>query len=109
MIRGTGKQRQATAMPDPKCLRVGDLVRFVKLPDEWAQPGHSVSRSSVLFMKRLIRRSWPSRVHKIDEYGQPWIQARMHEKGRYHYHSWAIVEASGWRLVRRLRRRGRRP
>ena len=37
-------------MPDPKCLKVGDLVRFTALPDEWSRPGFWVHRESVTFM-----------------------------------------------------------
>ena len=55
-------------MPDPKRLKVGDLVRFVSLPDEWSQKDFSVSHDDVAFMKKMIKRSWPSRVFMIDEY-----------------------------------------
>ena len=88
-------------MPDPKCLKVGDLVRFTALPDEWSRPGFWVHRESVAFMRALIRRARPSRVAEIDEYGQPWIRARLWLRGRLHHHSWGIMESSGWRLVGR--------
>jgi hypothetical protein len=56
-------------MPDPKSLKVGDRVRFVSIPTEWSQPGFTVQRCVRSFMKKMIRRAWPSRVSEIDEYG----------------------------------------
>lgn len=86
-------------MPIPLELKVGDRVRFVSLPEEWKQPGYSIQRESVAFMKRMVKRTSPARVAMIDEYGTPWIFAQTIERGKKHYHSWAITEATGWRLV----------
>lgn len=88
-------------MPDPKSLQVGDRVRFVSLPDEWARRGYTVHGESIEFMKQMIKRSWPARVYQIDEHGYPWIAARIRENGQYHHHTWAIMEFTGWRLVQR--------
>ncbi len=88
-------------MPNPKTLKVGDLVRFVSLPDEWSRPGHTVMPEDRAFMKKMIKRTWPSRVRWIDEDGLPWIQAKIRERGRLNDHTWAITESTGWRLVRR--------
>jgi hypothetical protein len=88
-------------MPDPKSLKVGDFVRFTALPDEWSRPGTGVHRESISFMKEMVRRTWPSRVEKIDEYGYPWIRARVRTRGRLYFHSWMITESTGWRLVKR--------
>ncbi len=82
-------------MPDPKTLKVGDLIRFVKLPDEWTNPNCFVHAETQAFMKRMIKRSWPSRVARIEKNGYPWIDARMRQRGRLHYHSWGIYESSG--------------
>ena len=91
-------------MPNPQSLEIGDLVRFVALPDEWLLPGHTVHAESIGFMKKMIRRSWPSRVSEIDEYGCPWIHARTRERGRIYYHSWDIMESTGWPLLNIARR-----
>ena len=88
-------------MPDPKKLKVGDKVKFVSLPDEWRHPQAMVLKESVAFMKVMISRNWPSRVYKIDEYGVPWIKARLRRRGKPEHHWWAIVEKTGWRLVRK--------
>ena len=87
-------------MPSPKSLRVGDRVRFVGLPAGSAQDCQ-VLAESLAFMKKMIARSWPSRVFRIDDQGLPWIMARTREKGRFVYHFWAISESSGWRRVKR--------
>ena len=78
-------------MPKPQSLKTGDLVRFVAMPDEWSHPGYTVHAESITFMKKMIRRSSPSRVSEIDEYGYPWIDARIREHGRIHYHSWGMT------------------
>jgi hypothetical protein len=86
-------------MPDPKTLKVGDLVRFVAIPAEWSRPGYTVQACDRSFMKRMIQRTWPSRVYQIDEFGQPWVSARIRERGKLCHHFWAILESTGWRRV----------
>ncbi len=60
-------------MPDPKKLKVGDRIRFIRFPEEWSRPGIGVHRDSVAFMNAMIRRHFPSRVYKVDEEGYPWL------------------------------------
>jgi hypothetical protein len=88
-------------MPDPKTLKVGDLVRFVGIPDEWSRPGYFVLPGCRAFMRKLLKRSSTCRVWEIDEYGQPWIQAWVRERGKLRQHTWAIFESTGWRQVKR--------
>jgi len=88
-------------MPDPQKLKVGDLVRFIAIPSEWSRPGWSTHPESVRFMRKMIRRTWPSRVFRIDEYGTPWVRAETIERGKRHYHEWNILESTGWRRVKR--------
>jgi hypothetical protein len=91
-------------MPDPKTLKVGDRVRFVCLPEEWSRPGIGIHRDSVAFMKAMIRRSYPSRIYKIDKCGLPWIQSRIWKRGRWESHYWSISDSTGWRKVKRRKR-----
>ena len=91
----------ALTMPDPKKLEVGDRIRFVSLPEEWHDAQFTVHPETVEFMNVMISRTWPSRVFKIDEFGTPWIDARIRRNGRIEYHSWGIYEETGWRVVRR--------
>ena len=83
-------------MPDPKKLKVGDRIRFVSLPDEWQDPKFTIFEEC---MEIMISRNWPSRIYEIDEYGTPWITARVRVKGQIEHHTWEISEATGWRLV----------
>ena len=83
-------------MPTPNELKVRELVRFFALPEEWNRPGYTLHKDSLWFMKVLIRRRFPSRVAEIDKYGTPWIAARISRKGRVEYHTWAILESTGW-------------
>jgi hypothetical protein len=73
----------------------------VSLPAEWSRPDCQVLAEDRAFMKKMIARSWPSRIFWIDEYGTPWIAATIREKRRFVYHTWGIFESSGWRLVKR--------
>ena len=88
-------------MPDPKKLQVGDRVRFVDFPEEWQDPQYTVLPESVEFMEAMIARHWPSRVYEIDEFGTPWIAARLRKDGEIEHHTWGILEQTGWRVVRR--------
>ncbi|MEZ6194515.1 MAG: hypothetical protein R3F20_02140 [Planctomycetota bacterium] len=97
------------SMPDPSPLNVGDRVRFVSLPEEWSTPGYSVHPSSRAFMRTLVARGRSSRIAGINEFGQPWIRARLRRRdGRIEYHQWEITEATGWvRVVPRRSTPGR--
>ena len=93
-------------MPDPKELKVGGKVKFFSLPEEWQEDGFYVHEESVDFMKAMIRRKGPSRICQVDQYGYPWIEARIRENGKLVCHSWAIMEHSGWRRVKMRMRHG---
>jgi hypothetical protein len=95
-------------MLNPNTLKVGDRIRFTSLPDEWSKPGHGIHPDSISFMKRMLKRATPVRVTMIDEIGIPWIDAVTIERGKRHYHSWAITEKTGWRkIVPRKRRKAK--
>lgn len=88
-------------MPDPRTLKVGDKIRFISIPDEWSLPKYKVPRESKRFMNHMLMRRLSSRVYEIDEYGHPWIAARLKIKGKIEHHSWAIKESTGWRKVKK--------
>lgn len=89
-------------MPDPRLLRVNDRVRFVGLPEEWAEPGHRVHDESLELMNALIARGRPARVGRIGDDGFPWIDVRIRRRdGTVAHHSWGIYETTGWVRVRR--------
>lgn len=88
-------------MPDPRTLKVGDRVRFISIPKEWADSKCVVHEESRAFMEAMINRRHASRICEIDADGAPWIRARMKEGDRWAHHSWAITESTGWRLVKR--------
>jgi len=86
-------------MPDPRTLKVGDKIRFISIPAEWASPTWKVPKESRRFMQHMLTRRFPSRVYEIDEHGFPWIAARLQIKGKIEHHTWAIKESTGWRKV----------
>jgi len=93
-------------MPNPNDLKIGDRVVFISLPEEWKHPSYFIHRESKAFMKRMLKRKTPVRVAMIDEFGAPWIFANTIERGRRHYHSWAITEQTGWRKVVPRKKKG---
>ena len=92
-------------MPNPEDLKVGDKVRFIGMPEEWSDPHFRPPKKSKRFMKYLLQRKSPSLVSWIDEYGHPWIEARLTISGKHEHHTWAIFEKTGWRKVKKRTRR----
>lgn len=88
-------------MSDPRKLKPGDRVRFIVIPDERSQPNVTVPEESREFMEKMIKRRFSSRVNRIDEYGHPWIEARIKVGERIEWHRWAITETTGWRKVKK--------
>jgi rubredoxin len=88
-------------MPDPRTLKAGDKIRFTGVPDEWADPECHVPGESRRFMRHMLMRGFPSRVCRVDEYGWPWIAARLTIDGKIEHHTWAIREKTGWRKVKK--------
>ncbi len=73
------------------------MVRFVALPDEWAAAIDEIPDESVDLMRFLIGQQNPSRIDRVDEYGQPWIDVQIpNSDGSVEQHTWAIQEHSGW-------------
>lgn len=89
-------------MPNPRKLKVGDRVRFFAMPDEWSHPQFTLSAYDRDFMKAMIKRQFPSRIYWVDDFGYPWIKARIKQRNKYVWHSWGISETTGWRQVKKL-------
>jgi hypothetical protein len=88
-----------TAAEPWRRLRVGDQVRFVRMPRGVDAPGYRFPRCTRRLYERLIERGRPSRVFKIDAWGLPWIRCRFrHKDGKWEYHILAINDDS-WVLV----------
>ena len=88
-------------MLDPRTLKVGDKIRFISMPDEWAELECHIPRESRRLMEHMLLRRFPSRVCQIDEHGWAGIAVRLRIDGKIEHHSWAIREKTGWRKVRR--------
>ncbi len=88
------------ARPNWKRLKVGDRVRFVRLPTTFnGKPGGGLLPETLRLYKKLIARGRPARVFKIDEYGHPWIYCRFRRKnGQWEIH-WLGVNDDSWVLV----------
>lgn len=81
-------------------LRVGDSVRRVAMPGEFAAPGFQLFPCTRRVYERLIARRRPVRVCEIDGWGLPWIHCRFRKKsGKWEYH-WLAFNHDGWVRVR---------
>ncbi len=82
-------------------LRVGDRIRLVAMPSEFAQSGYLLPPCTRRVYERLIARRRPVRIYRIDEWGLPWVRCNFREEdGRRGYHSLAFNH-DGWERVRR--------
>lgn len=84
-----------------KSLRVGDLVRIVRIPGRDIL-GYHLHRDTRQLYKRLIARKRPVKVYEIDKDGLPWIKCQFRRKsGGLEYHFLAINDDSWVRVNRR--------
>lgn len=85
-------------------LRVGDRIRLVAMPGEFAQAGYLLYPCTRRAYERLIARGRPVRVCRIDDWGIPWVRCHFRmEDGRWGYHSLAFNH-DGWVRVRPIGR-----
>lgn len=89
-------------MSEPwKRLRIGDRVRFVRMPKLADTPGYFFAPETRRVYKKLIARNRPARVFQIDEYGQPWIYCRFRRKnGTWEIH-WLAITDDSWVQVKK--------
>ena len=64
-----------------KTLRVGDRVRFVRMPSGIDAAGYVFPRETRLLYERLIASGRSRRVREIDDWGIPWIWCRSRARG----------------------------
>jgi hypothetical protein len=88
-------------------LKVGDRIRFVRMP--WDAntdiPGYRFSNDLRRLYDRLIARKRSARVSEIDKHGFPWIVARFRCKnGTWEWHRLMIhKDDDSWLPVRSSR------
>lgn len=90
-----------------RALRVGDLVRIVRVPPTWDTPGYVVPGCTRRLFLRLIERRRALRVAEIDERGQAWVWCRRRGRdGRIAQLGITLDEGCWVRVVPRVRRSG---
>jgi hypothetical protein len=83
-------------------LRVGDLVRIVRMPSGVDALGYTFHPETRSLYKRLIARRRPVRVYRIAEDKLPWIRCRFQIRdGRWEHHWLAINDDSWVRVIHR--------
>lgn len=86
-----------------KSLRVGDRIRFGRMPWDADAPSCTFLPETRRLYKKLIARGRPARVFQIDEYGLPWIRCQFRRRnGAWEYHSLAVNDDSWVRVKARL-------
>lgn len=82
-------------------LRVGDRIRLVAMPNEFAQPDYLLDLCTRRVYERLIERRRSVRVYRIDDWGLPWVRCNFREEdGCWGYHT-LVFNHDGWVRVRR--------
>lgn len=85
-----------------RSLRIGDLVRIVRMPSGVDERGYVFHKDTRRLYERLIDRRRPVRVYEIDKWGGPWISCRFRDtRGRWEYHSLCINDDSWVRVKHR--------
>lgn len=83
-----------------RTLRVGERIRFVRVPAEFDRPGYVVARDTRRLFEHLVRRGRSHRIAWIDAWGLPYIDLRFRRvRGRRINESLGIHEAC-WVRVR---------
>jgi hypothetical protein len=102
----------AKAVEPWRTLRIGDLVRIVRIPSGVDEHGYVFHKDTHRLYEKLIERRRPVRVYEIDEWGGPWISCRFRDKrGCWEYHSLCIDDDSWVRVKHRkkpTKRKGRK-
>ena len=97
-------------MDEPwRSLKVGDRIRLVRMPSEFALPGYYLHPDTRQAYQTLIDRRRPVRIAKIDEWGIPWINFQIRlPNGSWECHS-LDFNHDGWvRVTRRSRDHGQK-
>jgi hypothetical protein len=69
-------------------LTVGDRVRIVTYPSDFYQPGYYVHAETAEVYRHLIAEKAILTVHRIDEFGSPWVEyCWTIEDGETEWHS----------------------
>ena len=81
-------------------LKIGDRVRFVRLPTFQGVAGGGLLEETLDLYKRLIATKRTARVFQIDEYCLPWIRCRFRRNDGTWEHHWLAINDDSWELVR---------
>jgi hypothetical protein len=84
-----------------KALKVGDKIRFVRLPTlDREQYEHTGDDFTVRVIQKLISEAVVCSIGRIDEYGYPWFDYEMvAEDGETEHHSLAVMDDESWELA----------
>lgn len=83
-------------MPDPRKLKIGDRIKYIARPAHWHRSDCTVGNEDIAFIDTIIRRKYWQRISNIDQNGNRWFRAILTIKNERIYHSWAVLERTGW-------------
>jgi hypothetical protein len=105
--RSTPRSRRRSSRAEAwRTLRVGELIRIVRVPEEFDEPGYVIAPDTRRLFARLVAERRSHRIAWIDDWGVPSIDLRFRRtrSGTLIHESLDIIEDC-WVRVRR--RRGR--
>ena len=90
-------------MPKPRwsALKIGDGVRFVRLPTFDGKPGGGLHAETRRAYQRLIKNRRSYRVYNVDADGLPWVSFRFRRKNGSWEHHWLAINDDSWVRVRK--------
>jgi hypothetical protein len=92
-----------------RSLRVGDRIRFVRVPKEFDRPDFVVQPDTRRLFELLVQRGRAHRIAWIDDWGVPYIDLQFRVlRGRRIYERLGILEDC-WVRVRSTRPRRSKP
>ncbi len=104
-----GTAKRAKGSEGWRTLRVGDRIRFVRVPAEFDRRACVVAADTRRLFECLVRRGRPHRIARIDDWGLPWIDIQFRRRrGRRLYESLGILEDC-WVRVQSTKPRRTRP
>ncbi|MGC4044667.1 MAG: hypothetical protein QM758_12805 [Armatimonas sp.] len=81
-----------------KNLKVGDLVKIVRLPSDYNEELDNYDRELIGLYSTLMERGQFLAIDHIDEYGKPWVDFTIEDGKKIAYHSLALNDDS-WEYV----------
>lgn len=87
-------------MPDPKTLRIGDVIRITSVPKSDLSAYHSGSdylKTTIEVLTWMVGKNFE--IYQVDEFGKPWVHVEGYPDCDGAEHTMAICDSESWERV----------